>query len=120
MTQTRDRSATVKHGVVPACSSCPGVISFSTTVPAIGARIDAPACRPTRLACAVSAMVCGGHVERDERLQRGVAVGLGADGVGLRLRGFALRDAVVLQQVLVDVGELAVGLRRGERLAVGC
>ena len=39
MTQTRDRSATVKHGVVPACRSSPGVISFSTTVPAIGERI---------------------------------------------------------------------------------
>ena len=39
MTQTRERSATVKHGVVPACSSSPGVMSFSTTVPAIGERM---------------------------------------------------------------------------------
>ncbi len=40
MTQTRDRLATVKHGVVPASNSSPGVISFSTTVPVIGERIN--------------------------------------------------------------------------------
>ncbi len=31
----------VKHTVPPACRSWPGVISFSTTVPSIGARIAA-------------------------------------------------------------------------------
>jgi hypothetical protein len=43
MTQTWERSATVKHGVMPACKSWPGAISFSTTVPAIGERMN-----PTR------------------------------------------------------------------------
>src|ERR1019366_4093162 len=33
------RSATVNAGVVPAVSSCPGLMSFSTTVPGIGATI---------------------------------------------------------------------------------
>ena len=36
-----DRSAIVKHCVVPAWRSWPGLMSFSTTVPAIGARIVA-------------------------------------------------------------------------------
>ena len=61
----------------------------------------------------------GGDLECHERLQCGVAVRLGADGVGLGLVGLALRDTVVLEQVLVEVGEPA-GRRRGaERLAVG-
>jgi hypothetical protein len=47
-TQTREISATVKHGVVPACSSSPGVISFSTTVPAIGARMVPSICASAR------------------------------------------------------------------------
>ena len=58
ITHTFDRSATVKHGVVPACSSCPGVISFSTTVPAIGARMMPCARatgRPARIALSVPA-----------------------------------------------------------------
>ena len=41
VTHIDDTSATVKVGVVPACSSCPGLISFSTTVPLIGARMTA-------------------------------------------------------------------------------
>ncbi len=39
MTHIFDRLATVKAGVVPACSSWPGVISFSTRVPAMGERM---------------------------------------------------------------------------------
>ena len=41
ITQTRERSATVKAGVVLACSNWPGLISFSTTVPARGERMIA-------------------------------------------------------------------------------
>ena len=50
------------------------------------------------------------NVQRDQRLQGGVAVGLGVDGVGFRLLRFALRNAVVLEQILVQVGQPAVGL----------
>ena len=39
ITQMRETSAMVKHGVLPACSNCPGVISLSTSVPAIGERM---------------------------------------------------------------------------------
>ena len=63
-------------------------------------------------------MVCGRNVQRDECLQRRVAVGLGVGGVGFGLRRFALRDAVMLQQILVQVGKPAVGLRGGERLLI--
>ena len=118
MTQTRERSATVKHGVVPACSSCPGVISFSTTVPAIGERMM-PSMREIGRPSWMSLMVCAVNIQRDERLQRGVAVGFGVGGVGFGLLCFALRDAVVLQQILVQVGKAAVGLGGGERLAIG-
>ena len=67
----------------------------------------------------MSLMVCGSNVQRDERLQGGVAVGLGVDGVGFRLLRFALGDAVMLEQILVQVGQPAVGLGGGERLAIG-
>ena len=67
----------------------------------------------------MSLMVCGSNVQRDECLQRGVAVGLGVGGVGFRLLRFALRNAVMLDQILVQVGKPAVGLGGGERLAIG-
>ena len=42
-------------------------------------------------------MVFGSTFSETQRLQRGVAVGLGVDGVGLRLLGFALGDALMLR-----------------------
>ncbi len=60
MTQTRERSAMVKLGVVPACRSSPGVMSFSTTVPAIGERI-------------MPAMWLSGRPRRTPRTSRGSA-----------------------------------------------
>ena len=52
------------------------------------------------------------NVQRHECLQGGVAVRLGVGGVGLRLLRFALRDAVVLDQILVHVGQPAAASGR--------
>ena len=111
MTQTRERSATVKHGVVPAVSSSPGVISFSTTVPAIGERIM-PSGSRNRPACLKVLDGLRINVQRDECLQRGVAVRLGVGGIGLGLLLFALGHAVVLEQILVHVGHPAAASAR--------
>ncbi len=56
MTQTRDRLATVKQGVAPACRSWPGVIDRSTTVPAMGERMT-PCRRETGRPCSICAIV---------------------------------------------------------------
>ncbi len=50
-------------------------------------------------------------------MQSRVAVSLGVDRVGFCLIRFLLRDAVMLQKILVEVGKVAVGLGGGERLA---
>jgi hypothetical protein len=63
------------------------------------------------------------NVQRNERPERRVAVSLGIGGVGLCLLVFALRDTVVLHQVLIQVGNSAVGARGRERLLIcadGC
>ena len=60
-----------------------------------------------------------GHVQRHERAQRRIAVGLGVDRVGLRLLVFTLRDTIVLHQILVEVREPAVGASGGQRLLIG-
>ncbi len=60
----------------------------------------------------------GRNLQRDQRSERRVAVRFGVGGVGLRLRVFALRDPVVLQQVFIQVGELAVGTRRRDGLLI--
>src|SRR6185312_6124544 len=58
ITHIFDVSATVKQGVEPAASNWPGAIDFSTTVPAIGARITPWPCA-TGLPSRIAAMVCG-------------------------------------------------------------
>jgi len=58
------------------------------------------------------------NVQRDECLQGGVAVSLGIDGIGFCLLCFALSYAVMLDKILIQVGEPAVGLGGGERLAI--
>ena len=112
------QSATVKHGVVPASSSSPGVISLSTTVPAIGERMMASGAGSGP---AVLNVLDGLRrtCSETQRLQGGIAVGLGVDRIGFCLRRFALRDAIVLEQILVRIGQPAVGLGGGERLAIG-
>ncbi len=47
-------------------------------------------------------------------MQRCIAVGFGVGGIGLGLGRFALWDAVMLQQIFVQIGEMTVGLRGGE------
>ncbi len=59
------------------------------------------------------------NIQRDERLQRRVAVGLGVGGIGFGLLFFALGTPWCCDQILVQVGQPAGGLRGGERLAVG-
>ena len=56
-TRATDRRS-VKHGVVPACSNWPGVISLSTTVPAMGARMS-PSMRDRRCPASMSLMTVG-------------------------------------------------------------
>src|ERR1700733_5406279 len=58
------------------------------------------------------------NLQRDNFLQRGVSVSLGVDGVGLCLLRFALRNAVMLYKILVQVGKPAVGLGGGECLLI--
>jgi len=60
-----------------------------------------------------------GNVQREECPERSVAIGLGIGGVGLSLLVFALRDAVVLDQVLVQVGKPTVGTGGGEGFLIG-
>ena len=57
ITHTVDRSAMVKHGVLPAWMSWPGFTSFSTTVPSIGARITASSADVARFS-RTAAMLC--------------------------------------------------------------
>src|SRR6185312_4758365 len=57
MTHICEVSAMVKHGVEPAASSWPGAIDFSTTLPAIGARITPWPCA-TGLPSRIAAIVC--------------------------------------------------------------
>ena len=89
---------------MPACSSCPGVISFSTTVPSIGERISAFAALdlPALSDLFERRLV---DAQRVELLEGRVAVGLGGDGVGLGLLQVAARDGVVLEELLVQLGD---------------
>jgi hypothetical protein len=92
-------------------------MSFSTTVPAMGELIMPAGARnrPAGLEVFDDLRI---KVQRDERLQCGVAVRLGVRGVGLRLFFFALGHAVVLNQILVHVGHAGGSLGGGERLAI--
>ena len=109
-TQTCDRLATVKAGDEPAWSSWPGVTVLSTMTPETGARMT-----PARPAVGFPTWRGDGaavDAHRQQRLQRGDAVGFGACGIGLRLRGLALGDAVVR-------GKVAVGARDPPRVGRG-
>ena len=63
-------------------------------------------------------MVSRLNVQGDQRLQGRVAISLGVGGVGFRLVGFAPRDALMLDEILVQIGQPPVGPGGGERLAV--
>ncbi len=102
MTQTRERSATVKHGVVPACKSSPGVMGRSTTVPAIGRTNQARDARG-RLSLLNGFDGLRIHFERNELLQGGFGIGFSIGGINFGLLGFAQADAVMLDQLLVHV-----------------
>ena len=111
ITQTWERSATVKAAVVPACRSWPGVISRSTTVPAMGERIR-PSMRASGFPARMSLMVPAIDIQRRQSLKGGVAIGFGIGGVGLGLFGLALGDALMQHQVLVGIGDTAgIGAR---------
>ena len=58
-------------------------------------------------------------VQREQRLQRRVAVGFGAGGVGLGLLFLAAGNALMLEQVLVHIGQAAGIAGGGQRLAIG-
>ena len=103
-TQTCERLATVNAGEEPAWSSCPGVICLSTTIPETGARMT-PAETRRRASRHAPRDRAAIDAHRDQRLQRGVAVRLGARRVGLGLRRLALGNAVVGGKVAVGVGE---------------
>ena len=118
MTQTFERSATVKTGVVPACNSWPGWISFSTTVPEIGERMMPSTARGTLAFPGIADHACI-HANGLQRLQAGIAVGFGACGIGLGLLGLLGRDALMRQQILVQVGQFAGILGGDQRLAIG-
>ena len=106
----------MKHGVVPACKSWPGVISFSTTVPAIGERMI-PARSGSGRFSWMAWIVARINAEGVELLQRRLAVGFGVGRVGLRLLDL-LPGEVVVGKLLGQVGDAAGVLRGRHRLAV--
>ena len=115
----RERSAMVKAEVVPACSNLTGGDQFFYH--RAGQRRADEAFHP-RGGLAVLGVL--DHLrdprQRLQRLQRRVAVGFGAGGIGLGLFGFlAGRHALMRQQILVQIGQLAQGLGGDQRLAIG-
>ena len=95
------------------------MISFSTTVPAIGARMmpSMRADRPARLdVLDASADGPAATTRACSAASRSASALAASVSACCRL---ALRDAVVLDEILVQVGQPAVGPRGGERLAVG-
>jgi 6-phosphogluconate dehydrogenase (decarboxylating) len=93
MTHIVLRSATVKHAVVPACSSWPSAMSFSNDCRDGG---GAP------LADSVDLRILnakGSHV-----LDCGLDVGVGGREVGLGLLPFGSRQRVVLEQRGIALG----------------
>ena len=116
ITQTRERSATVKQGVVPACSKLSGRDQLFHHGAGDRRADHAFDARHAAFPPCMSLMVCGSMLRASKRLQGGVAVGFGVGGVGLGLLRFALRDAVVLEhRSLSHVGEPARVGRGGER-----
>ena len=108
----------MKHGVVPAWRSCPGVISFSTTMPSIGDRIS-PSPPRTWRPCRISSSVFSSTPERMQLHQGRVAVGLGRDGVGFGLLHLAAREGVVLEELRVEIGDAPEVSRGDLGLAIG-
>ena len=102
ITHTVERSATVKQGVVPACRSWPGVMSCSTTVPAMRRADDAteacrpdgsPGCRPSVLSSTPRARSCCRAASRSASAATASVCGL------LQIPP---RDRIVLEKLLVE------------------